>query len=206
MFNAVLSLQMLSLHANSNSDQQEGFFRYDYSFLSVLLVFEEPKADVKVEAMQRLQLGQLRFWCCSYALLSFLGHPAQFYMWFLGRVFQPHSICRAPTEIIPFVLSGSSESTHPEERSLWKDYMITPPAALSQIRLLFFSLQSNNVLRERFCTISECGLQPGVPELWWTHPQNMQANKSSLSWRNFPRQAAQKALRWYFVSQSIRQC
>lgn len=87
-----------------------------------------------------------------------------------------------------------------------KTTSFTPPAALSQIRLqLFFLLLAIQKCIERFCTISKCGLQPGVPELWWTHPQNMQANKSSLSWRNFPRQPAQKALRWYSVSQSIRQ-
>lgn len=135
------------------SDQQEGFLKYDYSFLSLLLVFGEPKADVKMlrpcSASSLDSCGSDA--CCSYGLFSFLGHPAQFYMWFLGCVFQPHSICRAPTEMIPFLLSGSSESTHPEERSLWKDYVIKPPVALSQIRLqlLFFSSCNLKIERER---------------------------------------------------------
>lgn len=63
---------------------------------------------------------------CSYAPLSFLGHhPNQFYMWgfffSFRHVFRPHAVSR--TELIPYLLPGSSECTNQEKHSLWKDYI-----------------------------------------------------------------------------------
>lgn len=44
----------------------------------------------------------------------------------------------------------------------------------------FFQTEIKQSLEKGFSTDSECGLQPGVPELLWTHPQSMQADTVCL--------------------------
>lgn len=58
---------------------------------------------------------------------------------------------------------------------------------MSEVWLFLSKLRLNKLLRKGFPVTQECGLKPGVPGLWWTHPQSMQADMSTVSWESFPK-------------------
>lgn len=93
--------------------------------LSFFFFFEERSTDVRNEAMQCLLFGQS--WLSGSPLL-FTAVTLCSVFWVIiqtsftcGVFFRPHAVSR--TELIPYLLLGSSECTNQEKHSLWKDHI-----------------------------------------------------------------------------------